>query len=36
MRANVLQVPLEAISTDDEDNASVTVMRPDGEEVVRP
>jgi HlyD family secretion protein len=35
-RANVLQVPLEAISTDDEDNASVTVTRPDGEEVVRP
>jgi len=35
-RANVLQVPLEAVSTDDEDNSSVTVMRPDGETVVRP
>jgi HlyD family secretion protein len=34
-RTNVLQVPLEAISTDDEDNSSVTVMRPDGETVVR-
>ena len=34
-RTNVLQVPLEAITTDDEDNSSVTVMRRDGETVVR-
>jgi HlyD family secretion protein len=35
-KANVLQVPLEAISTDDEDKSFATVLRPDGETVVRP
>jgi multidrug efflux pump subunit AcrA (membrane-fusion protein) len=35
-RPNVLQVPLEAITTDDEDRSFVTVMLPDGGEVVRP
>jgi HlyD family secretion protein len=35
-KANVLQVPLEAITTDDEDKSFATVLRPDGETVVRP
>jgi HlyD family secretion protein len=35
-RTNVLQVPLEAVTTDDNDNSFATVMRPDGETVTRP
>jgi multidrug efflux pump subunit AcrA (membrane-fusion protein) len=35
-KANVLQVPLEAITTDEEDKSFATVLRPDGETVVRP
>jgi HlyD family secretion protein len=35
-KPKVLQVPLEAISTNDEDKSFVTVMLPDGGTVVRP
>jgi HlyD family secretion protein len=34
-RNGVVQVPLEAVSVDDEDRASVMVIRPDGDTVVR-
>jgi HlyD family secretion protein len=35
-RAKVLQIPLEAIATNDEDKSFVTVMLPDGGTAVRP